>query len=150
VANHVRRQIREAVAAAVTGLATTGANVFQSRVYPTQTSELPALLVYTRSEDSEPSTIHSPKVLERTLQLVIAAVAKTITDLDDVLDGICKEVEIAVENWSVAGLGGIADSIYLVSTEVEMSGEGEKPAGIATMTYELSYYTQANAPDVAL
>ena len=150
MANHLRRQIRESVATAVTGLATTGANVFQSRIYPTQASELPALLIHTRSEDSQPLTIHGPKALERTLQLAIVAVAKSVADLDDVLDGICKEVEVAVENWSVAGLGGIAASIYLVSTEVEMTGEGEKPAGIATMTYELSYFTQANAPDVAL
>lgn len=150
MANHVRRQIREAVATAVTGLATTGANVFQSRVYPAQSSELPALLIHTRSEDSAPVTIHGPKALERTLQLVIEAAAKATADIDDVLDQICKEVEIAVETWSVAGLGGIAESIHLVSTEFQMSGDGEKPAGVATMTFELSYFTQANAPDVAL
>ena len=34
MANHLRRQIREAVAGAVTGLTTTAARVYQARVYP--------------------------------------------------------------------------------------------------------------------
>lgn len=150
MANHLRQQIREAVATAVTGLTTTGSRVFQSRVYPAQTSELPCLLIFTRSEAAAPTTIHAPKGLERTLQLEIVAVAKAVSDLDDTLDGICKEVEIAVETWSIAGLGGLADSINLVSTEFDLQGTGEKPTGTATLTYELSYFTQANAPDVAL
>ena len=33
MADHVRQRIREQVATTVTGLATTGSNVFQSRVY---------------------------------------------------------------------------------------------------------------------
>lgn len=150
MANHVRRQIREAVATAVTGLTTTSTRVFRSRVYPAQTSELPCLLIFTRSEASAPMTIHAPKGMDRTLQLEIVAVAKAGADLDDTLDGICKEVEIAIETWSIAGLGGLAESIQLVSTEFELQGVGEKPTGTATLTYELSYFTQANAPDVAL
>lgn len=150
MANHVRRQIREAVATAVTGLTTTSTRVFQSRVYPVQDAELPCLLIHTRSEASAPMTIHAPKAMDRTLQLEIVAVAKAVADLDDTLDGICKEVEIAVETWSIAGHGGLADSVHLVSTEFDLQGTGEKPTGTATMTYELNFFTLANAPDAAL
>lgn len=149
MANHLRRQIREAVAGAVTGLATTGARVFQSRVYPTQTSELPCLLVYTRSETSEPITIHPDREIERNLQLEIVAVAKANADLDDTLDQICKEVEIALA-MPLAAIVGKGKSIELVSTEMDMQGSGEKPTGSATMTYQVDYFNAENAPDVAL
>ena len=38
----------------------------------------------------------------------------------------------------------------LVTTEFDLQGTGEKPTGTATLTYEINYFTQANAPDVAL
>ena len=48
MANHKRQQIREAVGTRITSLTTTGSNVFQSRVYPLETGNLPALIVYTK------------------------------------------------------------------------------------------------------
>ena len=148
MANHLRRQIREAVATAVTGLTTTGARVFQSRVYPLQDTELPALLVYSRSEISEPVTIHSPRMLDRALDLEIVAVAKATADLDDTLDQICKEVEIALA-MPLAGLASLAETISLQSTDIELRGETEKPTGRATMTYRVDYFNLENAPDTA-
>ena len=50
---HARQQIREAVLAAVTGLATTGANVFVNKITPQEAESLPNLLVYTNGEQSE-------------------------------------------------------------------------------------------------
>ena len=149
MADHLRRQIREAVAGAVTGLTTTGSRVFQSRVYPAQTTELPCLLIYTRSETSTPQTIHPDRTIERVLLIEIAAVAKANADLDDTLDEVCKEVEIALA-LPLAALYGKGKTIQLVSTEIELSGEGERPTGRAVMTYQVDYFNQENAPDVAL
>jgi hypothetical protein len=148
VANHLRRQIREAVATAVTGLTTTGARVFQSRVYPVQTSELPCLLIATRGETSAPATVHSPRVIDRTVQLEVTAIAKASADLDDVLDGICKEVETALA-MPVTGLASLARSIALASSDFELRGEAEKPTGSATLVFEINYFNLENAPDVA-
>ena len=47
---HIRQSIRDNAVTAVTGLLTTGSNVFRSRVYPLGTNKLPALYVYTDSE----------------------------------------------------------------------------------------------------
>jgi hypothetical protein len=149
VANHLRRQIREAVGTAVMGLTTTGARVFQSRVYPAQTIELPCLLIYTTSETASVITIQRPGVMDRLLQLQVVVVAKVASDLDDVLDGICKEVETALA-MPVTGLGALAKTIVLTGTEIEMAGTAEKPVGSATMTFEVNYFTAENAPDVAL
>lgn len=148
MANHIRQQIREAIGTAVTGLATTGARVFQSRVYPVQTAELPCLLVYSRDEVSAVVTIHGPPMLQRTLRMEVVVLVKATADLDDALDGICKEVEIVLAD-PVAGLINLAKSIGLTSTEFELQGVAEKQAGRATLVYEVEYFTLENAPDVA-
>jgi hypothetical protein len=49
---HVRQQVREALAIQLTGLTTTGAKVFQSRVYPLESSDLPCLLIATEEEEN--------------------------------------------------------------------------------------------------
>ena len=50
---HIRKSIRDNAVTAVTGLSTTGSNVFRSRVYPLGTNKLPALCVYTNGETVE-------------------------------------------------------------------------------------------------
>lgn len=148
MANHVRRQIREAVATAVTGLATTGARVYQSRVYPLESGNLPGLLIRTYSESSKAETIHAPKLLQRLLLLEVIGIAKYVSDLDDVLDQICKEVETALAP-PVGALGALAKDITLRSTDIAVDGDGDRPTGRARMIFEVEYYTADNAPDVA-
>jgi len=149
MANHLRRQIRDAVATAITGLATTGARVFPSRVYPLETEgDLPGLLVFTLAESSSRSTLPAPGLMQRTVRLQVVAVAEATADLDDALDQICKEVEIALA-MPCAALAGIAKTITLTSTDVELKGTSSRPVGQAAMTYEVVYLAAENAPDVA-
>ena len=145
---HLRRQIREAVAGAVTGLTTTGSRVYQSRVYPLQDANLPALLVRTRAETSAAVTAPAPRYLMRTLQLEVIAVAKANADLDDELDQICSEVEVALA-MPCAALGGLAKTITLTGTELELVGTAETPTGQATMSFDVVYIAAENAPAVA-
>lgn len=149
MANHLRRQIREAIAGAVTGLTTTGARVFQSRVYPIERSALPGLLVFTLAETSARATLPAPGVMTRTLRLQVVGVAEGVANLDDALDQICKEVEIALAMPSAA-LAGIAKTITLVATDIEMQGTSSRPVGQAAMTYEVVYAAAENSPDVGL
>ena len=148
MAYHLRRQIREGIATAITGLTTTGSRVFQSRVYPLEVADLPGLLVRSASESVEVMTIHSPRLQQRTLNVEVVAVARVVSDLDDVLDGICKEVEIAL-SMPVSALSGIAKNATLTGTEIELQGGSDRPVGTATMTYVIEYFTFENAPDVA-
>lgn len=146
---HVRRQIREAIAAAVTGLATTGARVFLSRVYPLQSTDLPALIVRAQYEISAPTTLGLPRLYERTLRIVIDGYAKATADLDDTLDQICAEVEIALA-MPVAALGDLAKTITLVGTELELTGEGDQPVGRVSLSFDVFYVTAEDAPDSAI
>jgi hypothetical protein len=148
VAYHLRRQIRDAVVAALGGLSTTGSNVFGSRVTPLQDANLPALLVSTPAEDVEIASMGANRTQERTLQLVIEACVKAASGYEDTVDQIVKEVEQAFA--AAPTLGGLCKYMQLRKIETELSGEGEKPVAVATMTFDVPYYTALNAPDVAL
>lgn len=144
---HVRKQIREAVAAAVTGLATTGARVFQSRVYPLKESDLPCLLVNTDEEDVASDVGITALTLERTLRLTVRGVAMATANLDDTLDATLEEVE-AVLNGNT--LGGLAKQCVLSGVRVQMSAELDKPAGEIEMAFTVTYYTAGSAPGTAI
>jgi len=148
MADHVRQQIREQVATTVTGLATTGSNVFQSRVYPLSDSNMPALLVYSTSEDSATDIMGPSLVTNRELSVVVEGYVKGTTDFDDVVDDICKEVEIAL--GADRTLNGLAKFAYLSGTEISYNGEGEQPIGVVSLTYLVQYRTSVDSPDVPL
>lgn len=145
MANHVRQQLREAIALVVTNLTTTGARVFQSRAYPLQETDLPCLLVKTESERIDYQTIHASTLQERDITVTIEAVARATSNLDDTLDKICKEVEIAINAAST-----ISKDIRLIGTNLDTSVIGNQPVGLATMIYKMKVYTLSNAPDVAV
>lgn len=151
MANHVRQQIREVAATTLTGLATTGSRVFQSRVYPLTDAQLPALVVYTNEEQAEVSAIGFPALLNRQLNLQVIAKAKANANLEDTLDTIIKEVETAL-NASVAAntFGGLAKQTDLSSIYIEMGAEAEKPIGQAVMSFTVQYKTQAHAPNISI
>lgn len=148
MANHVRQQIREKVGTTLTGLITTGSNIYESRVYPLEAGNLPALVVYTKNEESEPIVIGTNRLSSRNLQLIVEIYAKTTTNFDDTIDTISKEVEVAIAADTT--LDGLTKDIYLESTEIEYNGEGEQPVGYATLTFLTNYYVQEQNPDVAV
>jgi len=148
MANHVRQQIREKVGTLLTGLTTTGSNIYESRVYPLEAGNLPALVVYTKNEESEPIVIGTNRLSSRNLSLIVEIYAKTTTNFDDTIDTISKEVEVAIATDTT--LDGLTKDIYLESTEIEYNGEGEQPVGYATLTFLTNYYVQEQNPDVAV
>jgi hypothetical protein len=145
--NHARKTIRAAAVTALTSLTTTGARVYDSLVYPMQDAQLPGLRIDTADEDITVDTVGSPPLMERTLQLVVQACVKQNSTYNDTIDTIIKEVEVAVSNNQ--SMGG-AKAVLLKSIHVETSGESEKPVSVATLLFEVPYYTAQSAPDVAL
>tara|TARA_R100001460_G_scaffold24860_1_gene49978 strand:+ start:355 stop:801 length:447 start_codon:yes stop_codon:yes gene_type:complete len=148
MANHVRQQIRERVGTVLTGLTTTASRVYESRVYPLQDSELPALLIYTKTEESEPLVMSSDRVMERELSIAIECYAKANSNFDDTIDTICKEVEEAIAVDTT--LNGLAKDIYIESTDIEFNADGESPVGYATLTFLTTYHVKETNPDVAV
>ena len=70
MANHLGRQIRERAATTLTGLSTTGSNVFQSRFYPMKSAGLPGLCIYTKDEEAEIPFMGASRTVQRKLNLV--------------------------------------------------------------------------------
>lgn len=148
MANHVRQQLREAAATALTGLTTTATRVYTSRIRQLQDTNLPALRVYTTEETVEAATIHGPTLQERAITLEVHGVAKATNDVDDTLDTIAKEVETVLAGGLT--VGGKSIRIGYAGAVVELEGEGERTRGQVTMTFTATVFTAANAPDVAL
>ena len=149
MAAHVRKQIRDAAVTALTGLATTGARVFASRVYPLQDDDLPALRVDTNNEDVDSESIIANRVLDRELQVLVQACVKQNATYNDTIDQIIQEVEVALSTLAAQTMAG-AKSVQLQRIEVVLAGEAEKPVAVATMLFAVPYHTALNAPDVAL
>lgn len=147
MANHVRQQLRERAATTLTSLTTTGANVFQGRVYPITQAQLPCLLVWTNSEETAHETLKPPRTQVRRLQLVIEGRATAASNLEDTLDTIAKEVEAAM--YGDRTLNSLARDSMLMTTEVELSAQGEKPHGVVRLTYEVFYVTAEGTADAA-
>ena len=135
---HYRQQIRERVATTLTGLTTTGSNVFQSRVYPIEESKLPCLLIYTKDETSEPLAMSPPRSIEKILNLVVEAYVKANNNFDDTIDTICKEVEEAL--YADRLINNLAKDSFLINTEINFNSDGDNPVGIVVMTFEIAYH----------
>ncbi len=148
MANHIRQQIRERAGTVLTGLTTTGSNVFETRVYPLENTNLPALVIYTKNETSEPIVISTNRLMSRELELIVEIYVKQTSNFDDQVDKICKEVEVAISADTT--LNGLAKDCFLQSTEIEYNTEGEQPLSYAVLTFLTNYYVQETAPDVAV
>jgi hypothetical protein len=141
---HARRAIREAAAADVTGLASTGARVFQSRMRAQDA--LPCLLVTTNDEEIVREDLDA---LEgRDLEIEFVGIAKAAADVDDVLDAIAEEVETAIGPNNT--LGGRVKRMHLVRLRMEFDDELEQPVGLVRLTYRCTYFTNAGVPGTTL
>ena len=142
---HVRQQIREQVGTTLTGLTTTGSNVFQSRVYPLENTNLPCLLIYTKTESSEPIDIGTNRTMQRELSLAVECYVKATSNFDDTIDTIAEEVDKAISADPTQS--SKAKDTYLASTDIDFNAEGEKPLAFMTLTFKVEYYTQEQNPD---
>ena len=141
---HARQAIREAAATLLTGLATTGSRVHQSRLpYVTlDDTSLPALLVTTEDEQVAQATVHGR--LERRVTLNVAGLAKAAANLDDTLDSIAAEVETAL--GAAPTLSGKCTFHGLTGLRVGLDDSLEKPVGRIDLAFEVLYFTNAGAP----
>jgi len=145
MAYHVHRQIRDAAVTALTGLASTGVNVYANRLYPLPAAALPALRVSLDDEQAEPASVHAPVILQRTATLVVECCAQADDDsLDDTCDQMAKEVETALAaGFTVAGRH--LDALFSGSRfDDEAAG---LDAGVKRLEFRIEFFTPANAPD---
>jgi len=146
--SHVRQQIRDYFESQLTGLSTTGSNVYATRVYPIASPQLPALLIYTQSESIEEHSFSGKRTQNRTLSVIVEGYVRGTSNFDNTLDTICKEVEVAILDAPL--LGGLAINTELTSSEADYSGESEQPLGTIRLTFEVQYRTETGQPETAI
>lgn len=147
MADHLHKQIRGALVTALTGLTTSGARVYANRLAPLPDTTSPSLLITLDDESAAGLTIHSPQAQDRTLTLSVAAVAKASSNLDDTLDLMSKEVEVALSAGITVG-GRLLEVFYTgMSFEDQQS---DKPVGIKRMSFSVQFSAMSNAPDVLI
>ena len=126
-----RTSIRAAIAALVTGLATTGANVSTSRVNPHEV--LPSLSVVSGIDEMlDVDYGHNVRRYEVGIEVRAGGAS-----LDTQLELIDSEIYAVLENSNLTGLA--MDTRWLSSSAPELSGEGDQPIGLMIIIYEVTY-----------
>ena len=144
---HARTQIRNAVIDRVANLPMTGARVYPGRTLPVDPERLqgPALLVFCGDEpEIERITVGDPAVEEHGLMLHVHGVAKTRVDLEDMLDQIALEVQTAMAP------AGIGKDCELKSIQSGLDESLEKPCGLISLNYRITYHVMSDAPGVLI
>ena len=148
---HVRTSIRNAMTARLTGLTTSGARVYPSRIHPLADANLPCLRVFIDDEQARVETISLNPIISRQAMLRVEAAAKAVSGLDETLDTMAAEVETALATSSDPTYGGLLKSRpEIESTSIDLDDGLEKPVGILTLTYRIHYFTTSANPAAAI
>ena len=138
---HARKQIRDQLMTTLTGLTTTGSNVFNSRVY--DHDALPCISVYTLSEELGDE---SQNKQFRMLNVMVEVRARAADNLEDQLDQIGAEIEDAIFANGDTTLSDTCKEFDYDGLDIELSGEAEQPFGLMTMRFMAMY--RVNKTDV--
>lgn len=124
MADHRAEQIMAAVTTAVTGLATTGANVERGRLYPLGSDQAAALTVSqgpSQNLDDQPMRLKTVRLEYQ----IIAHVKTTSTAIDSTINQIAKEVYMALQADRTLGLAFVIDNDWTGNTDIEQDTDSE-------------------------
>jgi hypothetical protein len=153
--SHVRAQITAAVAAALTGLTTTGSRVHVARPADNALpqSGLPALLIYADAEsvDTSPTVFAWPFRQERMLEVRVEALAADDGTIEATLATMLAEIEAGLNaSQATNTLGGLVPAgLRLTGVETVREAEADVIIGRLITTWTGTYYTYSNAPETA-
>jgi hypothetical protein len=147
MANHLHKQIRDKVVTALTGLSTTSTRVYANRTTIMADDNLPGLLVVLDDERADILTMHQPHAQDRHLSLSVDCCAKATSALDDTLDQISKEVEIALASGITIGSNALPLYYTGMAFETELAG---KQVGVKSLKFSIPFTAMNNAPDVLI
>lgn len=144
--SHVRQQIREAAASALSGNTQAGTRVYSSLVYPTESSALPLVHVHIDSEEAEQGGLGG--LMARTADLIVTAVDDASESaLDNTLDTLAAEIEGQIGGNTLSGL---SKQTVLTGTEITRSDEGKTPVASISLTFQITYHTDDGDAETAL
>lgn len=152
-----RKIIRKRIVKLLKGATDAGDRVFSNPSVPTWQKDLPAILVFPRTEDATKFG-QAPLEFKREVLFGIEIQAEGTEQpfdeekgeaptVEDVLDDIAKQVECAMFKDDTLGCdaqnNAIADEVLIQSTEFEFRDGGETPIGAARLNFLITYYEHA-------
>jgi len=150
---HVRKQLRDAIRARITGLSTTGSKVYDAPSDPIPPTELPALALYLLSETAETTTKNRQQ--ERVLEIRIEALAAYRSPLAgevnataDELDQMAAEIEAALAGDLT--FGSLVRDVQFQGTEIDFTPDGQSQTAMARLRFSLTYDTREGQPETVL
>lgn len=144
MADHLHKQIRAGTETALTGLTTSGSRVYANRAKAMGDNNLPGLRIMLQDEDASVINLHDPQQQERDLALDVECCAKGTDTLDDVLDQMSKEVEVALAAGITIGSKKLFPTYQGMSLDLQ---QGELVIGVKRLRFNVNYTCFNNTPD---
>lgn len=149
MADHRREQILDAITTALTGLLTTGTNVFRGRSYPLDDASLPAILIYQGQDEPVPDESGDAvwQFIDSALTVAIEPVAASASvQVDKVLNQIDKESWISLMSSTNLGLAFVHSISPGVALEPKIATEGDRPLGYMRRNWLVHYRSSRADP----
>lgn len=139
---HLRTEIRRAFVDRLTDATDAEERVFSGRIMPIEEPQLPAIVIHTRdAEEIQERSASGWNGFERRRCIVsIVCVAQSYDDLDADLDGMAKQVEDALQTWTIPGFES-SDAFLLDTRSDDPEFDGSLTTGATTLRYVVTYRT---------
>lgn len=132
---HIRKQLRAALVAALNAVPALTDRVTDRRVFDFKPGELPQLIVVSTSDDAAAvaPNASAPRAIKRNVRLVVVIAVADTAEMPDALDTLAGLVEAAA--FVDPSLGGIADDLAYVGTDIVLPGPEEDAVGTAAVKF---------------
>ena len=140
-------QIMMAVESTLTGLTTTGANVFRGRVHGLEATEVPALALY-QGVDTPlgEEGFSNLAYLDSELLVKVTAHVKSSSQTETILNKIRREVHVALMADYTQGLSFVLQTLPRGTAEPLLLGGGETPTASMDMYWGIQYRSSISDP----
>jgi hypothetical protein len=145
---HARTSIRQAFVRALKGKTAAGMNVFDSRLYSMEAGALPAIIIFSGSEEVITGTISPPRCQDRIVKITVECYAKAAAGANVVVDNLAMEVEGAI--FRDPNLPKIYKDCKLESTNINLNSDGDQPVAVASLVFLVAYRTREDSPDTII
>lgn len=132
-----RKAIRKKLVEVLRYQTDAGENVHANRAVRQWQENLPAVMIYLRSETVEGEWSQAPRILKRGLQVVIEIQAADPLDPSDTLDDISEQIEQIIAQDDT--LGCTVEDIKLSAVDTEFEDNGSQVVGATRLVFDAVY-----------
>jgi len=143
---HRVETVMAAAVTAVTGLTTTGANVFRGILYDVQENELPCLHVEMGPENKAQEHINGE--VDWNLNVKITATVRALTAYEQTINSIREEIHMALRAAPQLGEAFIIDTNEEEPDEIDINSGAQKPTVAQTFNWEIKYRRNIDNPSL--